>query len=143
MVQIDLSTIRETRWYEYAARFFFGGLITAATGIIAEKLGPGIGGLSLAFPAIFPAGATLLEKHTKEKKRQAGLDGRKRARGAASLDAAGAAVGSLGMAGFALVVWRLLPNHRAYLVLAAAALTWFALAVTAWQLRRLRHRFNH
>jgi len=143
MVQIDLSTIRETRWYEYAARFFFGGLITAATGIIAEKLGPGIGGLFLAFPAIFPAGATLLEKHTKEKKRQSGLDGRKHARGAASLDAARAAVGSLGMAGFALVVWRLLPNHRAYLVLAAAALTWFALAVTAWQLRRLRHRFNH
>src|ERR1700685_3371964 len=57
MLQLDLSTFRETRWYEYAARFFFGGLITAAAGIVAKKLGPAIGGLFLAFPAIFPAGA--------------------------------------------------------------------------------------
>lgn len=48
--------------------FYSGSLITAATGIIAKKLGPGVGGLFLAFPAIFPAGAPLMEKHTREKK---------------------------------------------------------------------------
>ena len=143
MVRLDLSTFRQTRWYEYAARFLFGGLITALTGIVARKFGPGIGGLFLAFPAIFPASATLLEKHVKERKRRAGLDGRKRARGAASLDAVGAATGSAGLMAFALLVWWLMPTHQAYLVLGTSAITWFVLAVAAWQLRRLRHRFNH
>ena len=46
-----------------------------ATGIIAKKFGPGMGGLFLAFPAIFPARATLVEKHEKEKKQQAGMEG--------------------------------------------------------------------
>ena len=35
----------------------------------AKRYGPGVAGLFLAFPAIFPAGATLIEKHEKEKKR--------------------------------------------------------------------------
>ena len=38
--------------------FFFGGLITAVAGVIAQRFGPIIGGLFLAFPAIFPASAT-------------------------------------------------------------------------------------
>ena len=71
-IQVDLSAIIETRWYEYAVRFLFGGLITAATGIIAKKYGPDIGGLFLAFPAILPAAATLMEKHEKEKKKRKG-----------------------------------------------------------------------
>lgn len=140
IVQLDPSALRQIRWHEYAIRFFFGGLITAGAGIIAKKLGPGIGGLFLAFPAIFPASATLVEKHVKQKKRQAGLDGRKRAREAASLDAAGAATGSVGLVAFALLVWRLMPEHNASLVLAGSALAWFTLAVAAWQFRRLRHR---
>lgn len=44
-----------------------GCLITVATGMIAKKYGPGIGGLFLAFPAILPASATLIEKHEKQK----------------------------------------------------------------------------
>ncbi len=55
---------------DYAIRFLFGGLITVAAGIIAKRFGPGIGGLFLAFPAIFPASATLIEKHEKEKKEE-------------------------------------------------------------------------
>ncbi|MGO8816823.1 MAG: hypothetical protein ACLQVG_19460 [Terriglobia bacterium] len=51
MVHLDPSSLRETRWYEYATRFLFGGLITAAAGVIGKKLGPGVGGLFLAFPA--------------------------------------------------------------------------------------------
>jgi hypothetical protein len=54
-IQIDFSTLGQTKWYQYAVRFLFGGLITALAGIIAKKFGPGIGGLFLAFPAIFPA----------------------------------------------------------------------------------------
>jgi Protein of unknown function (DUF3147) len=74
-IEIDPSALKKTRWYEFAVRFLFGGLITAATGLIAKKFGPGVGGLFLAFPAIFPASATLIEKHEKQKKERAGLHG--------------------------------------------------------------------
>ena len=67
-IKIDPSGILKTRWYEFAVRFFFGGLITAIAGLIAKKFGPGVGGLFLAFPAIFPASATLIEKHEKQRK---------------------------------------------------------------------------
>jgi hypothetical protein len=63
------------RYPSRVGRFVFGGLITVATGIIAKKFGPGMGGLFLAFPAIFPASATLVEKHEKEEKQQAGMEG--------------------------------------------------------------------
>src|SRR3977135_722851 len=96
-IGINLLGLRNTRWYEYAIRFFFGGLITVATGIIAREFGPAVGGLFLAFPAVFPACASLVESHERKKKQQAGLHGDKRARNAAGVDAAGAALGSIGL----------------------------------------------
>jgi predicted lysophospholipase L1 biosynthesis ABC-type transport system permease subunit len=42
-IKVDPSVIGQTRWYEYAIRFLFGGLIAAVAGIIAKKFGPGIG----------------------------------------------------------------------------------------------------
>ena len=125
MVRLHFAALRQIGWPEYAVRFFFGGLITALAGIIARKFGPGVGGLFLAFPAIFPASATLIEKHVKQKQQRAGFDGSKRARGAASLDAAGAARGSLGLVAFALLVWWLIPEHTPYLVLGGSAVAWF------------------
>jgi hypothetical protein len=138
MVRLHFSALRQTGWHEYAVRFLFGGLITAVAGIIAKKFGPGVGGLFLAFPAIFPASATLIEKHEKQKKQRAGFDGSKRARGAASLDASGAARGSVGLLIFGLLVWWLIPNHRAYLVLAGCAFAWFVVSVGVWRVRRYR-----
>ncbi len=82
-VHADFSALRRTKWYEYAIRFLFGGIVTAITGLIAKKFGPQVGGIFLAFPAIFPATATLLEKHEKQKKEQKGLNGTKRGRLAA------------------------------------------------------------
>ena len=137
-VHVDFSALRRTKWHEYAVRFLLGGLITAAAGVIAKKCGPGIGGLFLAFPAIFPASATLIEKHERQKKQRAGLEGTKRARAAASLDAAGAARGSIGLMAFALLVWWLLPHYKSYLVLAGSALVWFGVSVAFWQLPRYR-----
>ena len=54
---------------EYLIRFVFGGagLVCVAAGLIAKKFGPGVGGLFLAFPAIFPAGASLVESHERKK----------------------------------------------------------------------------
>ncbi len=74
-IHVELNVVQQTKWYEYALRFLFGGLITATAGIIAKKFGPEIGGLFLAFPAIFPASATLIEKHEKEKKARRQLNG--------------------------------------------------------------------
>lgn len=67
-VGFDISDLKDTKWYELAVRFLFGGAITAVTGILANRYGPVFGGLFLAFPALFPASATLLEKHEREKK---------------------------------------------------------------------------
>jgi len=143
MVRVHPSALREIRWYEYAVRFLFGGLITVAAGLVAKEFGPGVGGLFLAFPAIFPASATLIEKHERERKQQSGLRGEKRARGAASLDAAGAARGSIGLMVFALLIWRLLALHRAAWVFGGSAAVWFGTAIAVWYACRLRHRFNH
>jgi hypothetical protein len=64
-ISLDLSALGKTKWYEYALRFAFGGSITVAAGLVAKKWGPGVGGLFLAFPAIFPASATLVENTRK------------------------------------------------------------------------------
>src|SRR5437899_12527702 len=117
-IEVDLTALKQTRWHEMLVRFCLGGLITAATGIIAKKYGPGASGLFLAFPAIFPAGATLVEKHERERKRKAGIRQTKRGRQAAALDAYGAALGAAGLLCFGLVVWQLMPAHNLVLVLA-------------------------
>ncbi len=135
-VKADPSVLRQTNWHELAVRFFFGGLITAMAGLIAKKYGPGIGGLFLAFPAIFPASATLIEKHENEKKQEQGLNATARGREAASVDAAGAAMGSLGLLIFAFLVWQFIPSYRAWLVLAAATLSWLAVSVLIWIVRK-------
>ena len=92
-IEINLPSLKETRPHEYAVRFVFGGLTTVIAGLIAKRFGPGIGGLFLAFPAIFPASASLVESHEIKRKAKVGLDGRKRGRMAASLDSRGASLG--------------------------------------------------
>jgi Protein of unknown function (DUF3147) len=135
-IEIDPSALKKNRWYEFAVRFLFGGLITAATGLIAKEFGPGVGGLFLAFPAIFPASATLIEKHEKQKKERAGLHGSARGRKAAAADAAGAAIGSLGLLAFAWLVQRLLPSHSPWQVLLGSTGIWLAVCLLLWQIRK-------
>src|SRR5882672_6373477 len=135
-IQVDLSTLAQTQWHEYAVRFLFGGLITTLAGIIAKQLGPGIGGLFLAFPAIFPASATLIEKHEKEKKESLGLKGEARGRITASIDAAGSSMGSIGLVVFALVVSQFISRGRAWIVLGGATVLWLGVSVAVWQIRK-------
>jgi len=101
-----------------------------------QSIRPRVGGLFLAFPAIFPASATLIEKHEKQKKQRQGLDGTVRGRMAASIDAAGAAIGSLGLAVFALVMWKLAPRDSHWMVLIAATASWLAVSVLVWKYRK-------
>ena len=123
-------------------RFVFGGIVTVLTGLIATRYGPGVAGLFLAFPAIFPAGATLIEKQQREKKRRVGLDGTSRGRVAAGIDAIGAAMGTLGLIAFALLVWRFLPSHSSPAILTIAGLAWLAISVLAWLIRKVIKKSN-
>jgi hypothetical protein len=136
IVNASLESLRQTKWHEYALRFFFGGAVTVMAGLIAKKFGPQIGGLFLAFPAIFPASATLIEKHEKQKKQKVGLEGTERGRLAAGVDAAGSAMGSLGLLLFAAFVWRLLLRFSTGVVFLTATLAWLITAVTIWYVRR-------
>ena len=135
-IKVDFSVIGQTRWHEYAIRFLFGGLITAVAGIIAKKFGAGIGGLFLAFPAIFPASATLIEKHEKQKKEEEGLQGTQRGREAASVDAAGSAMGSAGLLVFASIVWQFVPRYSTWIVLMGATVAWLTVSVLIWHVRK-------
>jgi hypothetical protein len=135
-IQVNPSALAETNWHEYVVRFVFGGLITAIAGIIAKEFGPVIGGLFLAFPAIFPASATLIEKHEQEEKERMGVQGSKRAADAVSVDAAGAAIGSIGLAVFGVLVWGAMPDHIAWLVLTGATVAWLAVSLLFWDLRK-------
>jgi hypothetical protein len=135
IVQLKLSAIRETRWYEFLVRFALGGTMTVIAGVIAARFGPVVGGLFLAFPAIFPASATLIEKHVRERKEKVGLASARRGKEAAALDAAGATLGSFGLATFALVIW-LVIERAPVLAVALATLSWIAVAVLSWRLRR-------
>lgn len=140
LIKIDPSTLKQTKLHEYALRFVAGGVITVIAGMIARKWGPGIGGLFLAFPAIFPASATLIEKHERQRKQENGLHGEKRGTDAAAIDALGAAMGAVGLVAFAGICWWLVPRYPALLALAAATVIWLLVSVSGWTMRRLRRR---
>jgi uncharacterized membrane protein (GlpM family) len=135
-IEANFSVLKDAKVHEHVLRFVLGGLVTVAAALIAKHWGPVIGGLFLAFPAIFPAGATLIEEHEVQKKKEIGRDGRLRGREAAALDSFGAALGAIGLAAFALVLWRFLPGHSSWATLGLAAVTWMVVAGSLWMLRR-------
>lgn len=135
-VTINIGALGRSRWYEYLLRFVFGCLVTALTGIIAKRWGPEVGGLFLAFPAIFPATATLLEKHEGQKKERARKQGVFRARTIAGVDAAGAAMGSIGLVAFALIVWCWISVYPVGFVLGIATVAWLITAGLTWRARK-------
>jgi hypothetical protein len=130
-IKVSSSSLREGRWYEYLVRFALGGAATVFTGLISSCCGASIGGLFLALPAIFCASATMIEKHEIRRKREAGLEGRRRGQQAA----AGAALGAFGMLAFAAVFWLFVERCVACAFI-GASLTWLTVAVAAWFTRR-------
>lgn len=75
MISVGTSALKRAKWWEYVLRFVLGGFVTAGAGVIAQKCGPSVGGLFLAFPAILVASTTLFEKHERKRKEQKGLGG--------------------------------------------------------------------
>jgi uncharacterized membrane protein (GlpM family) len=135
-IEADFSALKQTNLREHVVRFVLGGAVTVAAGLIARRWGPVIGGLFLAFPALFPAGVTLIEQHEVKRKREIGRDGRKRGRLAAALDALGAALGAVGLAVFAVVLWRFLPGHSSWGTLGLAVVAWMVTSSMLWVLRK-------
>jgi MFS family permease len=135
-VEANFSSLKQTNFREHLVRFVLGGAVTVAAGLIARRWGPVIGGLFLAFPAIFPAGATLIEQHEAKRKREIGRDGRNRGRLAAALDALGAVLGAVGLTAFAVVLWQFLPGHSSWVALALAVVAWMAVSGMLWVLRK-------
>jgi hypothetical protein len=141
-ISANFSALKKTKWYEYAVRFLLGGSVTVVAGLLAKYYGPVFGGLFLAFPAIFPASATLVDKHERQKKQRAGIAQTTRGRQVAGVDAAGAALGSLGLATFAYTIWKLLPVWNVAGVFTVAVGAWLCVAVTLWRIRKKHWRHS-
>jgi hypothetical protein len=134
-IRFSPSSLKEGRWYEYLIRFALGGAATVFTGLVSSRFGAFIGGVFLALPAIFCASATLIEKHEIRRKREAGLAGERRGQMAAAVDAAGAALGALGMLAFA-VAFSLTADTSIAAAFLGASFAWLAISVVAWYVRR-------
>lgn len=142
--RLSFSSLKESRWYEYLTRFVLGGAATVCAGAISSAFGASIGGIFLAMPAIFCASATLIERHEIRRKRKAGLSGIRRGQQAAALEAAGAALGSMGMLAFALLFWWTVEDSALLAFLGAAA-AWTAVSIAAWWIYKRspwRRRFS-
>jgi hypothetical protein len=138
MVQAKLAAIKGIQPHEWVVRFLFGGAVCVIAGLVAKRFGPAVGGLFLAFPAILPASACLVEAHEKKHKARAGMDGSMLGEVVAGLDAAGAALGCFGLAGFAIMCWLCLPRMSTAVVFLLATFVWLCLSMTAWVLRKGR-----
>jgi hypothetical protein len=116
----SLSKLTKLHVWEYAVRFLFGGIVTAAAGWISQRYGFAVGGMFLAFPAILPASLTLVRQH----------DGRSKALD----DARGGRVGAVALAWFALIVALAARSWPAVAFLSVALCTWTVVAVVLWRI---------
>ena len=136
LIGINVAKLREGKPSQYLTRFLFGGIVTVLAALIAKHYGPILGGLFLAFPGIFAPGLSMTETHAIERKAKAGANGTLFARAEASVEAAGASIGALGLAAFAVVLWKYLPTHTLALTLPLAGAAWLFVSVSLWWLRK-------
>jgi hypothetical protein len=135
LLRLQFKSLKETKPSEYFWRFLFGGTVTVVASLVAHAFGPVVGGLFLAFPGIFPAGISLVEKHKILREAHEGKHGLRSAIGEASVEATGASIGAIGLAAFALVVWRGVPAHGLAPVLCCAFAAWAVLGWLLWWAR--------
>jgi hypothetical protein len=137
-IWIDFPRIRWATGQEYVLRFLFGGLVTALAALIAQAFGAIAGGTLLAFPALSIASTTLAAQHEIREKRAAGVHGHKRARKVAAIEAAGAALGSIGLLCFALAICWGIEKYSPSVVISGATLLWLISAAPLWYVRKSR-----
>jgi len=135
-VGADLKKLRQSKPLKLISRFAFGGAVTVIATLIANRYGPVIGGLFLEFPGIFPPSVSLTEKHAEvRKQRRTGKSGKLFGRAEASVEAAGASAGAIGLAIFALVLWKGLPAHGLLMLLPLATAAWAFVGIILWRIR--------
>src|SRR5207244_13276625 len=120
-VSAKLERLRQTKPRDFLLRFVFGGVVTVAASLIATRVGPVVGGLFLAFPAILPASLTLLAQHARNTP-------------PAGADAYGSIFGSVGLFIFGVIVWVLGATVTAWLVLCLLTIVWIVTACGTWVL---------
>jgi hypothetical protein len=116
--RFDFAEVRAAPARQYVLRFVFGGLISVATGLIANAWGAVIGGLFLAFPAVLPASLAFVSEE----------DGRR----CAAEDASGSRIGAAALVAFALCVSETAGAWPPIAVLATATSIWLAITWIAW-----------
>lgn len=121
-IALHLGKLREVNWGEVGIRFAFGAAVSLVAGVVGVLVGAAAGGLWLAFPAILPAGLTLVEH--KENRRQAERDVR------------GAILGAVGMVAFAVAVYIGVPLVGGLVAVLVALVVW--VVVTLGLYLRLR-----
>jgi hypothetical protein len=131
LIKYDSSAFRRTRWNEYVSRFIYGGLMTVGTGLIGKRFGPSLAGLFLAFPAIFPASVSLIDKHQRKAKGQHGLVGVQRGRQAAAVETAGSSAGAAGLIVFAILSQKFIGAVPFY-ALVLASFGWRITVIMVW-----------
>jgi hypothetical protein len=135
-VSVDFGKLKMTTPSDYVSRFVFGGLVTVAATLIANRFGPVVGGLFLAFPGILPPGLTLVEKHVVEKKARAGKGGIRFGRAESSVEAAGASAGSLGLIAFGFAIWKSMSVYPLLRSLSISFGVWLVVSFSAWWIRK-------
>jgi uncharacterized membrane protein (GlpM family) len=140
-IKIDPSGLKQTKWHEYAPAVCRRRHHNSSRRHGGPKVGSRGRRAFSGLPAVFPASATLIEKHERKRKQKRGMNGGQRGTDAAALDALGAAMGSIGLVAFAGVCWWLIPRFAASLALAGATFFWMLISCSIWSIRQRRRRF--
>jgi hypothetical protein len=121
-VEARPGKLRKPPARDWWIRFGFGAGVSAVAGVVAAVFGPRPGGVFLAFPAILLASLTLVAKEA----------GKSQARD----DARGAALGTLGLIAFALVVAVAATRWPLWATLTIATVAWVVVALGAFLVAR-------
>jgi len=112
--------LKDVRARDLAYRFLAGAATSVAAGLLTLWLGPRVGGVMLAFPAILAASLTLIEEQDDSAE--------------AREDARGATLGGCALAAFAGVAAIALPGLPGSIALLLASVAWAAVAFVGYQL---------
>jgi uncharacterized membrane protein (GlpM family) len=121
-IRVRTAELGQTSLRDWLVRFAFGAGVSALAGAISALVGPTLGGVFLAFPAISLASLTLVAKE----------DGVRQARN----DARGAGLGTLGLLAFALVIAVTVTRWPLWAAFAAATIAWGLVALGAYLLAK-------
>lgn len=115
---VDLGKVRGVRKRDLGYRFVAGALTSIVAGVLTLAIGPRVGGIMLAFPAILAASLTLIAREEDV--------------GDAREDSRGAIVGGCALAGFAAVCAVAFTHWNPAVVLAVATGAWTAGALLGY-----------